>query len=200
MTKAPLIVCLDFLSRDYALQLAELASNKVWGFSINNLIYHYGAEIIYEIKKFGHVFADVKLHDNAANMRANIRCLRTAGADIVSFQSVSGYKPRDDEKSSLAVKLEEIPLYMMADSILGPNNWSDNKIYPVKPNWKKRMVTDGEPESPYEALMTSWRRALGGALKPGDLVLVGKPLTHSEDFTAALDETLEELCYSDLEH
>lgn len=97
-----LIISLDNLSMDYALQLAKKAAGKVWGFKVNDLLLHYGAEIIYELRSFGKVMADPKLYDIPNTMHNSIQCLKTAGANIITVHCAANYGAADDEMSLLA--------------------------------------------------------------------------------------------------
>lgn len=86
-TRQEIILSLDFLSNAYAREVASLAKGKVWGFRINEFIYHYGASAVYELKNYGKVFADVKINDNIENTKAIVRTLQAAGADLISIHN-----------------------------------------------------------------------------------------------------------------
>lgn len=93
------IISLDFLSNAYALEVATRAKDRVWGFRINEFIYHYGSSAIYELKNYGKVFADIKLHDNLTNTKAILRTMQAAGADLVSIYPCPGLVLKDFDMS-----------------------------------------------------------------------------------------------------
>lgn len=88
-----LVISVDYMSNAYALEVAKQAKDKVWGFRINEYIYHYGASAIYDLKKYGRVFADIKLHDNLRNTHSIIRTMQSAGADLVSIHPTDNIDP-----------------------------------------------------------------------------------------------------------
>lgn len=84
-----IIVALDNMERQTALELASRLSGKVWGFKVNDLLLEYGCEIVNSLKRFGHVFADPKLHDIPNTVRNSVKRLALAGADLITCH-VSG--------------------------------------------------------------------------------------------------------------
>jgi hypothetical protein len=62
-------------------------------FLINDLIYHYGCEIVYELQKLGVVIADLKLCDSPNNIKNALRTLVAGGASIVTIHQAANFKP-----------------------------------------------------------------------------------------------------------
>jgi orotidine-5'-phosphate decarboxylase len=89
------VLSLDQMSKARALKIAEEATGLVWGFKVHDLLFHYGAEIVYELKQFGKVIADARLWGNRDEVKGNIRILRTAGADIVTVLNSADYLDED---------------------------------------------------------------------------------------------------------
>ncbi len=58
-----IIVPLDGMDKNKALRIASMLSGVVWGFKVNDLLDQEGISIISELKKYGNVFSDPKLHD-----------------------------------------------------------------------------------------------------------------------------------------
>ena len=89
--KNKIIVALDGVSVKEALNIASKLKNKVWGFKINDLLFSAeDGEIISKLKKFGKVFADVKLHDVPSTVARSVARLEKAGADLITVHAVGG--------------------------------------------------------------------------------------------------------------
>jgi len=225
-----LIVSLDNLSMDYALQLAEKAAGKVWGFKVNDLLLHYGAEIIYELRSFGKVMADPKLYDIPNTMHNSIQCLKTAGANIITIHCASGYSPRKGEAEILAgVTVLTSMSDFFCENLYETNDRSSavGKLLSfndygytvcsvgdliVAKWWEKHHVKD---EPLRASLVTTPRKMICPGIRPAwyqvpddqlktatprqaasggaDLIVIGRPLVDAEDFSEALERTLEEL-------
>ena len=85
-----IIVALDGISKERALELAETLSGFVWGFKVNHLIIPYGAGIIRDLKPYGLVFADLKHHDTPTTVEHEAAGLSVAGADIITVHASGG--------------------------------------------------------------------------------------------------------------
>ena len=99
MTKKPesrIVLALDQMSKERALKIAEETSGLVWGFKVHELLFHYGAEIVYDLKQWGKVIADARLWGAEGEIRRNIRIFKTAGADIVTVMGSAGYSVKSD--------------------------------------------------------------------------------------------------------
>jgi len=107
-TRQEVIISLDFLSNAYALEVANQAANRVWGFRINEFIYHYGSSAIYELKNYGRVFADIKIHDTLKNTKAILQTMQAAGADLVSVYYNSELNPSDYHMALAVVDSDEL--------------------------------------------------------------------------------------------
>lgn len=210
-----LIISLDNLSMDYALQLAEKAAGKVWGFKVNDLLLHYGAEIIYELRSFGKVMADPKLYDIPNTMHNSIQCLKTAGANIITVHCASDYLPEDDEIELLAgvTCLTSMPdshckdLYGLdRDTAItklasfGSYKYLVCSVHDLldvdSSHWCKRLticpgIRPAWYQTPDDQLKTATPRQ--AAVEGANLIVVGRPLTCAEDFSEALEKTLKEL-------
>jgi len=100
MPKKPesqIVLALDQMSKDRALKIAEEAAGKVWGFKVYDLLFHYGAEIVYELSRFGKVIADARLQGSWDEMQRCIKIFRTAGADIITVSSYIGSNESSDD-------------------------------------------------------------------------------------------------------
>lgn len=89
MRKANLIIALDGITGKKALIIARTLSGKVWGFKVGDLLYE-DSSIIQKLKKFGHVFADVKLHDIPNTVANSVKKLSRAGADMITVHASGG--------------------------------------------------------------------------------------------------------------
>jgi orotidine-5'-phosphate decarboxylase len=90
MTENSIIVALDALTEEQALELARALSGAVWGFKVNDLLLHCGVRIVSKLKEFGNVFADPKLHDIPNTVANSIRHLDDAGADLITVHASGG--------------------------------------------------------------------------------------------------------------
>ncbi len=86
----PVTIPLDDMSRDTALNLARRLSGSVWGFKVNDLLLSCGVEIIRELKAYGKVFADPKLHDIPNTVANSVKALVAAGADLITVHASGG--------------------------------------------------------------------------------------------------------------
>jgi len=207
-----LIISLDKLSMDYALELAEKASGKVWGFKVNDLLLHYGAQIIYELRVFGKVMADPKLFDIPNTMHNGIQCLKTAGANIITVHCASGYLAEDDETEILAgvTCLTSMPDSVCKDLYGLERDSAITKLADIGSQYKYLVCSvsdlidlDSAQQTICPGIRPSWYQEPDDQIKTAtpsqaaqagaDLIVVGRPLTHSEDFSEALGRTLEEL-------
>jgi orotidine-5'-phosphate decarboxylase len=90
-TRNNIIVALDRMNKSSALKLAKILSGSVWGFKVNDLLLNEGVSIISELKNFGNVFADPKLHDIPNTITNSISHLEAAGADMVTLHASGGF-------------------------------------------------------------------------------------------------------------
>lgn len=73
-----------------ALALAQELSALVWGFKVNDLLVQEGTEIIRQLKAFGRVFADAKLHDIPNTVANSVKQLDAAGSDLITVHASGG--------------------------------------------------------------------------------------------------------------
>jgi orotidine-5'-phosphate decarboxylase len=82
-----LVIALDGVTLEHATATARLFAGKVWGFKVNDLLLRYGARAISQLKPFGNVFADAKLHDIPTTVTNSIHAL--SEADLISVHASS---------------------------------------------------------------------------------------------------------------
>lgn len=87
-----IIIPLDGISKEEAFLLAKKLKGLVWGFKVNDLLVEYGASIITELKSYGNVFADAKLHDIPNTVANGVRRLAACGADLITIHASGGRK------------------------------------------------------------------------------------------------------------
>jgi len=99
-----IVIPLDGLDKKGAFELAELLKGLVWGFKVNDLLVECGTRIIEELKSYGKVFADAKLHDIPNTVANQITRLSQAGADLITVHASGGLemlsRARDSRGSS----------------------------------------------------------------------------------------------------
>lgn len=80
-----IIVALDGLDKDTALNISEEIKDYIWGVKFNDLLDRYGIDIISEFRKRGvKVFADPKLKDIPNTVKNRIKHYENAGANFVT--------------------------------------------------------------------------------------------------------------------
>ena len=89
MDNKKIIVALDGMNRNDAVKIAKILRGKVWGFKVNDLLYNNGS-IVTQLKKYGKVFADAKLHDIPNTVANSVKKLSKAGADIITVHASGG--------------------------------------------------------------------------------------------------------------
>jgi len=85
-----IIVALDALDRTQAIKLAQSLSGHVWGFKVNDMLVEFGVSIIEELKPYGSVFADPKLHDIPNTVANSVKRFVNVGADLITIHASSG--------------------------------------------------------------------------------------------------------------
>jgi len=90
--KSKVIVALDQISKKDALNLATALKGHVWGFKVNDLLIAEGTAIIENLKAFGNVFADSKLHDIPNTVANSVKRLSDSGADLITVHASGGIK------------------------------------------------------------------------------------------------------------
>lgn len=88
--KEKIIVALDGLGKTKSLELANQLKGMVWGFKVNDLLVECDLEIIRELKPYGNVFADPKLHDIPNTVGNSIKKLADAGASLITVHASGG--------------------------------------------------------------------------------------------------------------
>ena len=85
-----IVVALDGIEKNEALKLAQKLRDSVWGFKVNDLLVECGVSIISELKAYGQVFADAKLHDIPNTVANGVKRLSAAGADLITIHASGG--------------------------------------------------------------------------------------------------------------
>lgn len=90
MEDSKIIVALDALDKAQAIKLAKLLSGHVWGFKVNDILVEFGSSIIEELKPYGRIFADPKLHDIPNTVANSVKRFANAGADLITMHASNG--------------------------------------------------------------------------------------------------------------
>ncbi len=99
VNNSKIIVALDGISNKKALRTASILKGHVWGFKVSDLLFE-DAMIIGKLKKFGNVFADVKLHDIPNTVSNSVKRLSALGADFITVHSDGGIEMMKAAKQS----------------------------------------------------------------------------------------------------
>ena len=97
--KNRIIIALDKISIKESLKIARDVTGLVWGFKINDLLFE-DMKIIPWLKKFGRVFADVKLYDIPNTVSNSVKKLSIAGADMITVHASGGIEMMKAAKKS----------------------------------------------------------------------------------------------------
>lgn len=91
MTTPPkqLVLRLERCSLDGAIEVARKYTGKIWGFSVYDLSLMEGFNAVYQLRKYGKVYSDLKIDDQPKTIDYMLQCAWAAGADIVSIKSDS---------------------------------------------------------------------------------------------------------------
>lgn len=89
MDTSRVVVALDGMTQKEALRIAEVLKGRVWGFKVNDLIFE-DISIIKKLKKYGRVFADVKLYDIPNTVANSVKRLNLHNADIITVHASGG--------------------------------------------------------------------------------------------------------------
>lgn len=111
----PIIVALDGMELEKALEVAEALKGYVGGFKVNDLLDSAGPEIIIgDLKNYGLVMADPKLHDIPNTVKNRIGTYAKVGADIVTVMASGGV-------AMLMAAMEGVETVYKTGSKLPPN-------------------------------------------------------------------------------
>lgn len=94
-----IIVALDNLPVGEVSRIAKRLTGRVWGFKVNDLLYE-DIGILSALKEYGRVFADVKLHDIPNTVQNSVRRLQKLGVDIITVHASGGISMMQAAKDS----------------------------------------------------------------------------------------------------
>ena len=89
-----IILPLDHLPYDRALEIIRLTSGRVWGYKLRRSILEQGLAVIAEVKQYGRVMLDFKLYDIPSAMTESLKLHQKAGTDITTVHCTSDYDPQ----------------------------------------------------------------------------------------------------------
>ena len=94
--KTPIIVALDFASKNEVFQFLKLFDHEKLFVKVGmEIFYQEGPAIVHEIKEQGHdIFLDLKLHDIPNTVKRAMTGLAKLGCDLVNVHAAGGQ--RDD--------------------------------------------------------------------------------------------------------
>jgi orotidine-5'-phosphate decarboxylase len=85
-----IIVALDGVTIERAVELAQALRDTVWGYKLNDLLIEGGVAAISKLRPYGRVFADAKLYDIPNTVKNGVRRLSEAGADLITIHASGG--------------------------------------------------------------------------------------------------------------
>ena len=84
-----IIISLDGMTLAESVKIACALKDKVWGFKINDLLYEKSSTISI-LKRYGNIFADVKLFDIPNTVGNSVKRLSDQGVDIITVHASGG--------------------------------------------------------------------------------------------------------------
>jgi orotidine-5'-phosphate decarboxylase len=207
-----IIAALDNISRKEALKIAKSLKGVVWGFKINDLLFQ-DPKIIKQLKKFGYVFADAKLHDIPNTVANSVSRLDLLGADMITVHASGGIKMMQAAKN-VSRKSKIIAVTVLTSD---PNVSSVGKQVFGLTNDALKAGMDGVVCSALELKYLSRKKILkivpgirpkwyqkqddqkrtatpSEALESGaDFIVVGRPITKSKNPVQAVAKILKEI-------
>lgn len=210
MPELPIIVALDGMSQNDALDIARRLKGMVWGFKVNDLLFD-DVKIISKLKKFGKIFADVKLYDIPNTVKNSVEKLSKAGVDIITVHASGGVEMMRAAKR--AAGLSKIVGVTVLTSKAGDARHEVLKLakniessgldgmvcsaYELKflKNTKLLKIVPGIRSVWYKTRDDQKRTATPlAALKAGaNLLVIGRPITKSKDPVDAIKKILVEI-------
>lgn len=92
-TESRIIVPLDGMLTQAALDLAQKLQGEIWGVKVNDLLVREGKEIIRALRNLGlKVMADPKVHDIPNTVRNSVALLVEVGAELITVHASGGRK------------------------------------------------------------------------------------------------------------
>lgn len=202
MKSDKLIVALDDMSYADAIDFGLLLKGKVWGFKLHSLILLHGIAVISQFKKYGKVFADLKLHDIPFTVANHVKTL--GNADFISIHLVGGAKmiqaamdvKRENQKILGVLKLSSVN-WPIKSAIFDFSTMVDGMIGPPMAEKQENqiIVTSGirpmgfpDDDHGYNSLTPK------DAIESGaDYIVVGRPITKSPYPYKACEQIIEEI-------
>jgi len=222
-SKEHLIIALDNMTTDEALDMAKLLAGHVWGFKVNDLLVKEGLSIVQKLKQHGNVFVDPKLYDIPNTVANSIKALSDSGADIVTVHASGGSEMlQAASKNSGTTKILAVTVLTSMSRQQCKEIYSEgpDKCVPVFVNLAKEAGVSGVVCSPKEIALVrklagkdftvltpgirpSWYKESddqsrtstpAGALSEGsDFLVVGRPVCRDQDPIAAVKRIQEEI-------
>lgn len=209
-----IVVALDQMNRHKALEFAAKLEGKVWGFKVNDLLIEYGCNIVADLKRFGKVFADPKLHDIPNTVYNCVDHLCWAGADLITCHLSGGVEmltaaKNACEKHSKRQKSHIIGVTMLTS--LTPGNIRQvyrgfplERLCELANKGNVDGVVCAAQEIPFWNLFNNFIKVVPGVRPfgklPGDdqarfcetaradYLVIGRPITEAEDPVKAVEE------------
>lgn len=213
----PIIVALDgFKWHGDALTMASRLQDCVWGFKVNDLLFKKdGADIIIEeLKWYGQVFADIKLHDIPQTVFNQVGNLAERGVDIISVHMAGGHAmvrkaieavPNAECQiaavlaltSSALVKSEVrvnsiqaagcgCSMIIIPPDAINMIEMSKNDLAIISPGIRPFWY---QPRNDHVYTVTPKQAIKNGA----DLLVIGRPITKADDPCKAVERIMEEI-------
>lgn len=203
MTPYPIIVALDDMDRERAIALAKSFFGHVWGFKIHSLIDQYGPSIIDELKPFGKIFLDIKLHDIPTTVGLRVKACLSHNADYISVHASSGSKALTEavtyggERIVAITKLTSETEGDGVEELAEVAYNSGVRTFVCSPHEVKRLkqkysdstvICPGIRSMQNSSDDQSRTMSPQDALKEGaDLLVIGRPITKAENPQTALE-------------
>lgn len=216
----PIIVALDGMKYQDALDLAKKLQGKVWGFKVNDLAYSMNLERhLPELAEYGKLMFDLKLHDIPNTVKNYCDKIGKWPVDIVTIHASGGWEMISAASHALPGKIAAVTVLTSLNDTICKSIYHDavldqvqtlcaiaqnagahyvvcspeeleklrynviKKITPgIRPVWYEASDDQKRVSTPVEAIKAG-----------ASFLVIGRPITKSEDPVAAAEKTLAEI-------
>ncbi len=218
----PIIVALDAMEAEAALEMAERLAGRVWGFKVNDLYFAEGPRILHSLAEHGNVFCDAKFHDIPNTVTNTVGRIAKTPATVITVHASGG-------EAMLRAACEAAPGRVAAITVLTSLDESDCRaLYGRTPADQVRMLAefatsagcgyivssaheldrlaDLSPVKIVPGIRPSWYAPASGSddqrrvMRPAEaiaagagLLVMGRPILRAADPVEAAERTLEEI-------
>ena len=212
-----IILPLDHVPWEKAVEIMEKTRDRVWGYKVRRSVLERGLSIVGRIKAFGKVMLDFKLYDIPSAMTESLQMHLEAGADITTLHCTSGYDPRaeglrqdglagvtiltslEEETFHRFYRGESIPAMVREMAVAAASRYEylvcSSRELNLLEGIKIKKICPGIRPAWYLQTDDQHRTAAPAeAIRGGaHLLVIGRPILTADDLVGAVDRTNREI-------